>query len=652
MVSQVVPAIPASQIVSDVPSVLAAGGTGLDLSGVMLTANPRVPIGALLSFADALDVSSYFGSLTQEAALGSIYFNGFDNSQKKPQELFFYQYPWLAPVNAYLRGGSLAGLTLAQLQAISGSLSVTVDGVVHNAAINLSSATSFSNAAQLIAAAFATLQGTYQGTYIGSIAGNTLTVGSVTNGPPQALFTGSIGGNVLTVASVLQGTLLVGALVAGTGVTVGTTIQSLGSGQGGTGTYVLSNSMTVALETLNAYQAAGALTPGVLLQGSGITVGTYIGAQLTGFGGAGTYSVVPSQTAANQTFAAYAPPVYYDSVSGAFVVQSGTLGVGSIITFATGSAATALALTQATQAVTSQGAVQGSPATIMNQIVAISQDWAQFGTLFEPSDPDKEAFATWNSGQNNRYAYAMQDTNVLNIGSGGPSPAVAAIGLSSSGVSMIHENPAVDTVGGEIMAFILGYGASIDFTQTQGRATAAFKSQAGLAPQVFNGTIAQNLLRYGMNFYGDYTTANQAFVWYYNGSVTGKFQWLDSYLDAIWLNNQLQLAGMVLLQNTRSIPFNQAGAGLIQAALLDPVLQAVNAGVIQPGVLLSNAQAAEVNAAAGVAIDGVLSTRGWYIQVKIPSAQVRQARGPWAVSVFYTDGQAVQQLTIDTILIQ
>jgi hypothetical protein len=648
---QVTPAIPASQIVNDVPSVLAAGGFGLLLSGVMLTQNPRVPIGTLLSFADAADVANYFGATSQEAALGSIYFLGFNNSQIKPSNLFFYQYPWLDPVNAYLRGGSVSGMTLAQLQTLVGTLAVTINGVSLGATINLSGATSFPNAAEIISQAFAII-GPYQGTYVGSISGTTLNVASVTNGPPHATFTGSISGNVLTVTAVAVGTLQVGDLVAGTGVTVGTTIASLGSGQGEVGTYLLSNSMTVVSETLNSYAASGALSIGDVLNGSGIVANTYIASDLSGSGGVGTYGVIPSQNAGNQSFSAYSPGVYYDAIAQAFVIQSGTLGVSSTISFATGTLSTALALTQATGAVTSQGAAQGVPATIMNQVVALSTNWAQFMTLFEPSDIDKENFAIWVNGQNNRYAYAMVDTNIVNTESGGASPAVAAIGLNGySAVSMIHENSAIDTQG-QIGAFVLGYGASIDYTQTQGRATAAFKSQSGLAPQVFDGTIAQNLLSKGMDFYGDYTTADQAFIWYYNGSVTGEFEWLDSYLDQIWYNSNLQLAGMVLLQNTRSIPFNRYGAGLIQAALLDPTIAAVNAGVIQPGVTLSAAQAAEVNGAAGAVIDGVLSTRGWYIQVKIPSAQVRQARGPWPVNAWYTDGQSVQQITINSVLIQ
>lgn len=60
-------------------------------------------------------------------------------------------------------------------------------------------------------------------------------------------FTGSIATTVLTVTAVGYGTIRVGQTIAGTGVTAGTRIASLGTGTGGTGTYNLDTSQTVAV---------------------------------------------------------------------------------------------------------------------------------------------------------------------------------------------------------------------------------------------------------------------------------------------------------------------------------------------------------------------------------------------------------------------
>jgi hypothetical protein len=68
----------------------------------------------------------------------------------------------------------------------------------------------------------------------------------------DAVFTGSISGTTLTVTAVPEGALAVGRTVFGPNVTAGTTIIALGTGRGGTGTYVVAPSQTAAAETMAA----------------------------------------------------------------------------------------------------------------------------------------------------------------------------------------------------------------------------------------------------------------------------------------------------------------------------------------------------------------------------------------------------------------
>jgi len=68
----------------------------------------------------------------------------------------------------------------------------------------------------------------------------------------QAVVTGSIAANTLTVSAVTSGALAVGDTLAGTGVTPGTKITALGTGSGGTGTYTVSPSQTVASTAITA----------------------------------------------------------------------------------------------------------------------------------------------------------------------------------------------------------------------------------------------------------------------------------------------------------------------------------------------------------------------------------------------------------------
>jgi hypothetical protein len=73
----------------------------------------------------------------------------------------------------------------------------------------------------------------------------------------QAVFTGTLddgtppgAGTVLTVTAVASGTIYVGMVVSGTGVTLGTRITAYGTGSGGTGTYTVDTSQEVTSTTL------------------------------------------------------------------------------------------------------------------------------------------------------------------------------------------------------------------------------------------------------------------------------------------------------------------------------------------------------------------------------------------------------------------
>ncbi len=67
-----------------------------------------------------------------------------------------------------------------------------------------------------------------------------------------AVFTGAISGTTLTVSAVTSGTIYVGQVISGSGVTVSTTITALGTGTGGTGTYTVSASQTASSTTITA----------------------------------------------------------------------------------------------------------------------------------------------------------------------------------------------------------------------------------------------------------------------------------------------------------------------------------------------------------------------------------------------------------------
>jgi hypothetical protein len=501
------PSIPASAIVNVIPSVISSGGSALELIGLCLTENTRVPTGQVLSFPSSASVSSYFGPTSVQAAQAAIYFAGFEGSNALPAAMLFAQYN-LAAVPGYLRGGSLASMTLAQLQALTGTLTIEFAGVpLTSSAINLSTATSFSNAATIIQAAFTS--------------------------PPFA--------------------------------------------------------------------------------------------------------------------------VTYDSVSSAFVFTSAASGATETVMYATGTLAATLMLTQQTGAILSQGAAaQTSPSAYMTGIVAQTTNWATFFTDFDPDqgagNAIKYEFAQWVGQQGDQFAYICEDTDITPTESTDASTClgqmVKAAGISGVAITWVPSIPY------GLAAFASGSVASIDFTETNGEATLAFKSQSGVVATVTSQTVAANLIANGYNFYGAYATANQGFIFFYPGAISGPFAWIDAYVGQIWLNSAMQLALMELLTNVKSIPYNPAGYALIAAAMQDPINAAVNFGLITPNVTLSSAQIAEVNNAAGKSIASTLQSQGWYLSITPATAQTRGARQSPPIIFFYCQGGSVQQITVSSIEVQ
>jgi hypothetical protein len=401
---------------------------------------------------------------------------------------------------------------------------------------------------------------------------------------------------------------------------------------------------------------SGTLSVGQTLAGTGVTAATMITGLGTGTGGIGTYYVQTSQTVASETITASATPltVSFDSVSGGFVITSGITGAASSAAFATGALAASLFLTSATEALLSQGAAAAVPGTFMDGIVAATQNWATFMTMFDPDggsgSTQKQAFAAWINGQNKRYAYIAWDTDVTATTSDDATSSfghiIAAAGYD--GTCAIYD----PTNGPEIAAFVCGAAASIDFAAVDGRITFAYRGQDGLVAGVTSATVANNLIANGYNFYGAYATAAQQFLLFQPGSVSGQFEWLDSFINQIWLNSQIQLALMVLQQSVNSVPYDQAGYELIQAACTDPITAALNAGVIRTGVTLSASQVAQINAAAGAQVASIVQNLGYYLQVKDAAQLTRQARKSPTINLWYTDGQSVQQISLNSVLVQ
>lgn len=666
--------IPASYSVISQPSVLNTNGNAVQLNGLCLTTNTRVPIGSVLSFPNGSTVETYFGAAANETVIanggttsggnpaGTGYFGGSLGATAVPGALLLTQYPATA-VAAYLRGGNAAAvLTLAQIQALSGSLTVIVDGYSHViSSISFSSDNSFSAVASAIQAAF--------------------------TDPTESSFTASMGASFtasagspttqLVVTSV-TGLISIGDTATGTGIPAGTTFQSQLSGTtGGAGTYILNQATTASSASCTCASTVLdvtvdtdiAIAVGQTVSG-GVTGSPIITAQLSGTSGTvGTYRVSGAQqhvASQSMTGVATAPTVTFDSVSGAFVITSGITGTPSTAAYATGTLAASLLLTSATGAVLSQGAAATTPAAFMASITSLTTNWATFFTAFDPDGGNgntiKLQFAAWNNSVAPRYAYIAWDTDQSPVAA---VPASSSLGyqvtqaLNYNGTIPISEPTDLNHA-----AFVAGAIAAIDFTAVNGRTSFAYRTQTGLDAAYTTGTAAFNLagnpftpgsFGNGYNFVGFFSLPNQNSINLQRGTISGPYQWIDSYVDQIWLNSLFVSTIYNYMLAIKSFPYTPAGYAAFELALTGnpanpgPILQGLNFGAYAGGVTLSPSEITQVNTAAGANIAPTLQAQGYYLQVLDPGATVRKARGSPIVNFWYLDEGSVQAISVNSI---
>lgn len=495
--------IPISQIIQINPGVIGTGSNPLALNGLILTPSVEVPTGALKTCYNLDDVEDFFGSASAEYAAAVPYFSGNNvRSALAPNALFFTRYTDQA-VGAWAKGSSIAGTTLSDLQTVSGTLTVTIDGTEYSTdSLSLSAATSFSDAASIIQTAL-----------------------------------------------------------------------SMASGQS----------------------------------------------------------------------------VAWDSLFGRFEIYSGTSGASSTISAVTGDTAEALGLADATL---SQGSAGITPTQAVENAKDNNLNWATFSILFADGAlaatklQHNQDLAKWQATQNNRYMFIAWDDNTDAVDPDGVNTYGQWLQEGNYNVLCCYNNPQVAT-------FAQGIAASINWNAVNGRATLAFKSQEGLDATVSSLTEANALLAKGYTYYGAYSADGPAnnYNFLYDGSLSGEWQWADSYINQIFLNAQLRAAMIDMLMGCNTLPYNELGKAQIRAAAMAPIEQGLLNGTIRTGINLSQAQKLQVQSIVGFDVSEQLYTQGYYLYIGDASTQTRGQRLSPPIYFFYCDGGSIQRITIPSIAI-
>jgi hypothetical protein len=390
------------------------------LDRLFLDVSNSLPLNEVLSFNSAAAVENFFGVSSPEATLANDFFSGYNGSSATM--LFDRFVP--GGGRARLFGGDISGLTLPQLQAINGALSLTSEGYNFNASVNLSSATSFKSAASLIQSAFAAARPTVAITAGSSIA------------PGSASFTGSIAGGVMDVTAVSTGSIAIGGIVTSANGYAGHIVDQTSGAPGGAGEYnvwyapsgpnsVIAPSGATLSETYGTLTigaaASGAVAIGQEVTGSGVKGNTAIEANISGSGSGSKWIVDLTQTVASGALTMKAAPldVTYQAVTGA-TVNSGALWIEqngdytvmpSSMTYVSGTAAALLRLTQAAGAYDSTpGQSTTSLSAWMNNIVQNeTNEFASFQTTYNPraaTPPSaRAALEAWAQSSDGSYSY-------------------------------------------------------------------------------------------------------------------------------------------------------------------------------------------------------------------------------------------------------
>jgi hypothetical protein len=343
--------------------------------------------------------------------------------------------------------------------------------------------------------------------------------------------------------------------------------------------------------------------------------------------------------------------VTYDSLRDAFVIHSSTTGASSTIGFATGTLAAGIKLQAAQGAVTSQGQVATTPAAQLATLTTLTQNWATLMTVWEPDTAGKVAWATAINALSQRYVYVGWDTDSAPAAGDAPT-SFARLTATMNGRVAIWGLSGITGAMAKA-AWFCGATASINFDDTNGRITYAYKSQAGLVADVTNTTVYNTLLANDYNAFVAVATANDDFVFFQNGSISGDWDWADTFVNQIKLNSNIQLALLVYLAGVNSVPYNQQGYDSIRSVVNEPCRQFIDFGGIVRGVTLSASQRVEINTAAGFPnAASTVESQGFFLKITDATPVTRGLRASPPMTLWYADGGSIQKLNLASVAVQ
>lgn len=344
--------------------------------------------------------------------------------------------------------------------------------------------------------------------------------------------------------------------------------------------------------------------------------------------------------------------VSYNSQTGAFQIQSLTTGEGSEVSFGSAGSTDSdlsqiLNLTEQLGAVQSEASKGETLTDCMSNVLKYARDWVTFSTIFEPDTDHKIELAEWCASWDTRFLYVMWDSDNTAKLNGDKTNAGYQI---TTDLELDGTCPVYNSL--ELGASVMGAVACLNFNQYNGRTTLAYRQFEGVTVTCDDDEDYDALIANGYNCYADFATAANNFKFFQNGQVSGKFDWVDSYLNAIAIKDNLQLNILDLFSASRSLPYNDDGYSAIRTACLDTIDKFTNFGAIRTGITLSQTQKVTLLQEIGKDVSQTLETNGWYMSIEDPGSVVRGQRGTPNCYFYYMDGGSIQKIVMPATCIQ
>ena len=339
--------------------------------------------------------------------------------------------------------------------------------------------------------------------------------------------------------------------------------------------------------------------------------------------------------------------VAFDAANNKFTVTNGKTGEEVSVKCPSGSVATAMGFDEDTCTISAGCEAQTLTATI-NTLTKSFQNFVTYTTIWEASDDEALTLAKWassNASSGTCYLYVLWDSSDANLDANSTKIIVEKLKEQNIGAT------AVVYPSYKLAAFVMGAAASIAWDNKNGTMTFAFKSQDGLGADVNTTADANALDAHGVNYIGDFATRNDNFIVFYNGQMLGSWQWIDTYLNSIWLCNALQVQIMTGFTSVRRAPYNERGYSMVRSWCRDVLNRAINNGVIDAGVTLNETQKSALVEELGADYSNEIYSNGYYLQVQDATANTRQQRTSPPCNLVYTYGGAIQRLTLPAIAV-